>query len=227
MPLLIFTADRPTECHDVSANQSIKQDLVFSDYVVWKKNFEAPSLDVPASYIPSSISYAISLSLKESRPVHFNLQFREPFNDINSLEDFITSSYLSSLSQWWNSQNPLTIYSYQQCMPKEADIIKLNDRLSNAKKGLIICGELTNISDAQSALELGEKLKWPLIPDILSGLRLLNHDCIFPNLDVLIRDGYEPDYILHIGGRLLDKNIAKNILKCHVLMMQLLHFLIG
>ena len=62
-------------------------------------------------------------------------------------------------------------------LQKALGLIKAKRSLSSLQsttKGLLIVGHLSSSEDRQAVLQLSEKLKWPLLADISSGLATVN-----------------------------------------------------
>ena len=105
----MLSADRPSELQDVSANQSINQDHIFSSFTCFNKNLEVPTMQVSASFLLRTIDYAIFQAKYHNQPVHINCPYREPFTlhlDQNHIWD---SDYLSKIKQWQLNDNPFLL----------------------------------------------------------------------------------------------------------------------
>ena len=80
IPLLIFTADRPTEWIDQLDGQTIRQHAIYGGHV--KKSFALPedySHPDTGWFINRTVNEAINLAMEFPRgPVHINAPFREP-----------------------------------------------------------------------------------------------------------------------------------------------------
>eukprot|EP00186_Timspurckia_oligopyrenoides_P002424 CAMPEP_0182442740 /NCGR_PEP_ID=MMETSP1172-20130603/1634_1 /TAXON_ID=708627 /ORGANISM="Timspurckia oligopyrenoides, Strain CCMP3278" /LENGTH=1209 /DNA_ID=CAMNT_0024637757 /DNA_START=439 /DNA_END=4068 /DNA_ORIENTATION=- len=89
------------------------------------------------------------------------------------------------------------------------------DVLSKARRGLIIAGGLSSVQDRNAVCRLGEFLDWPVLTDILSGLRCFScrHLIHFGDQIGLADDGMQcPDVIILCGLRVISKRIQKRIL---------------
>ena len=82
VPLILCTADRPAELHDVFAPQTINQNNIFSSAVRYFFDMQDMALSCE-SYIWRSVAARIAQEAisnpKGPGPVHLNLPFREPF----------------------------------------------------------------------------------------------------------------------------------------------------
>lgn len=130
-PLIVFTADRPTEWIAQHDGQTIYQEELFGRHI--KKFFQLPQeydhIDSRWA-INRMINEAINLSMQEPRgPVHINAPFREPLypdvkekltysKDIRVVEDILPnyalpSEHLLPLKQEWSKFNKILIVAGQ------------------------------------------------------------------------------------------------------------------
>lgn len=78
VPVIVVTADRPTELHDVGADQTMPQAALFGDLVGWHLDLEAPNgKPSEAAHARRVAQRAVSQALVHG-PVHLNLRFRDP-----------------------------------------------------------------------------------------------------------------------------------------------------
>ncbi|MCA9398405.1 MAG: 2-succinyl-5-enolpyruvyl-6-hydroxy-3-cyclohexene-1-carboxylate synthase, partial [Candidatus Omnitrophica bacterium] len=88
--------------------------------------------------------------------------------------------------------------------------------LKKAKQGIIVAGKLADRQEQAAVLKLSEKLNWPILPDISSGLRLgCSHPNIITHFDLALSTGTfntdKPDCVLHLGGRITSKRFYEYI----------------
>jgi 2-succinyl-5-enolpyruvyl-6-hydroxy-3-cyclohexene-1-carboxylate synthase len=78
VPMLVITADRPPESHDVGAAQTIRQNGLFGSAVRWSHDPGVPDQSVATSW-RSLARRALGATFgAPAGPVHVNLPFREP-----------------------------------------------------------------------------------------------------------------------------------------------------
>lgn len=79
IPLLLLTADRPSEMRDSGANQTIDQVKIFGGYTRWAVDVPPPDPTVPVRALLTTTDAAVRFATgTPSGPVHINCQFREP-----------------------------------------------------------------------------------------------------------------------------------------------------
>jgi 2-succinyl-5-enolpyruvyl-6-hydroxy-3-cyclohexene-1-carboxylate synthase len=196
VPLIVLTADRPPELRDCGANQATNQVKIFSDHVRWQCDLPCPDPAIADNYIGSTMAHAIYMATHAPKgPVHLNCMFREPFFTGAPLVIKTSTTYEPS-------HTTLSTHTIEQWAK----------RLSQAERGVIVVGALTTARSLKSINALAEHLHWPILPDILSGLRSegLHHNEI-PYFDVILKTATDlkPDCILHFGDRITSKTLAE------------------
>ncbi len=87
IPLLLLTADRPSEVRGTGANQTTDQEGIFGAFVRWAANSSAPELAERGGRATLLAARAVHWSIGETErdelaaapgPVHLNLEFRDP-----------------------------------------------------------------------------------------------------------------------------------------------------
>ncbi|CAN4125211.1 unnamed protein product [Withania somnifera] len=230
VPLLLLTADRPPELQDVGANQAINQVNHFGPFVRHFLSFPVPSDDISARMVLTSIDSAVHIATSSpSGPVHINCPFREPLE--NSPRTW-NSICLSGLDSWMSTSVPFTSYirvqhsyrcNYNTFMDEALEVIK------KANRGLLLLGAIQREDDIWATLLLAKHLSWPVVVDILSGLRLRKYFVPFPefedrilfidHLDHMLlsdslKDWIQADVIIQIGSRITSKRVAQLLESC-------------
>jgi 2-succinyl-5-enolpyruvyl-6-hydroxy-3-cyclohexene-1-carboxylate synthase len=158
-PLVLLTADRPPELHDVGANQTIDQRELFGGYV--KRFVEA---GVPGDYPDVAHWFDVGLAAADVArrhapgPVHVNLPFREPLAP--SGEDIDIGSH-DSLKPGSGRAGART---------RRSDVETLAEQMKGVERGVLLAGSLRR--DASPVVDLARTLGWPLIAEPTSGLRI-------------------------------------------------------
>lgn len=192
VPLIVITADRPTELRDCMANQACDQVKFFGNYVRHYAEIPAAEPGLSDEWLGAVVAQAVYRATEiPPGPVHINCQFREPFS--------------------WNNPSetpPSTHYEPSHAMIASSTINKWAERLSSAERGVIIAGHMPSSRKQAAILSLAEKLDWPVFPDLMSGLRSeTSHTAMIPYYVDLLKQMKElkPDFILHLGDRLISK----------------------
>ena len=97
-PMIVLSADRPSELQNTGANQTMDQVDFYGKHVKKSLNFEAPSDNEDLTQLLSNIDDLIYLSHSGMMgPVHINIRFREPLAPQN--QKFNNSS-LKNIENW-------------------------------------------------------------------------------------------------------------------------------
>ncbi|EXB44935.1 Protein PHYLLO [Morus notabilis] len=226
IPLLLLTADRPSELQDAGANQAINQVKHFGSFVRFFFSLPAAADCVPARMVLTTVDSAVHWATSSPcGPVHINCPFREPLE--NSPSEW-TSSCLKGLDFWMSSAEPFTKYFDVQCAHACTDspqeIIDIVNLIQTANKGILLIGAIHTVDEMWAVLLLAKHLLWPVVADILSGLRLRKLLTSFPEIEdntifidhldhVLLSDFVSDwiniDVILQIGSRITSQRVSK------------------
>lgn len=197
IPLLILTADRPSELRSMGSNQTTDQVRIFSNHIVWQCDYPFPESPKIINNMSHSFSYALSkLTYPVRGPVHINLMFREP----------LEFSSNSSCSTEVVSNAPLYFPPEQVT----TDLYHtLSKQISFDKPGIIVVGTMDCDKEMKAIIAFAEKLHWPILADITSNMRGHDSSNIIAYYDLLLDIPIEkeliPSYIIHFGGKLVSK----------------------
>ncbi|XP_016572692.2 protein PHYLLO, chloroplastic isoform X3 [Capsicum annuum] len=230
VPLLLLTADRPPELQDVGANQAINQVNHFGPFVRHFFSLPVPSGDISARMVLTSIDSAVHIATSSPcGPVHINCPFREPLENSPRTWNPIC---LRGLDSWMSTSVPFTSYiqvqhsyrcNYNTFTDDALEVIKKSNR------GLLLLGAIHREDDIWAALLLAKHLSWPVVVDILSGLRLRKYFVPFPEFEdtilfidhldhMLLSDSIKgwmkADVIIQIGSRITSKRVAQLLESC-------------
>lgn len=202
VPLIVITADRPFELLHNGANQSMHQTGFFGHYVLENVELPCPSDNIKARAVLTAVDDIVRIANGNKKgPVHLNCHFREPLTPIQQVFD---ANCLTGLQRWESSNLPFTQYGVSGDATRTL--------LGRSERGLLLLGALETQEESLAACRIAEKLKWPVVSDVVSGV----HDGRFtklPNIEQWVstyvqREECIPDCILHIGGRLVTDKLA-------------------
>ena len=214
VPMLVITADRPAELRDTGANQTIDQVKLFGDYVRWFFDMPAPDTAINPQMVLTTIAQAVYQAHRApAGPVHLNMMFREPLAPGDDGQDY--THYLAPLQRWLDSDQPVHQIAPPHLMLYEHQIEQIAAAVNAAQRGLLLVGELHNDEQRTAVITLARQLRWPVLPDISSGLRLgTDESCDVPYYDQILAsssfaDAHRPDTVLHIGGGFVSKRLLQ------------------
>lgn len=191
VPLILLTADRPAELRDSGSNQTIDQVGIFGKYVRWEADLSAPSVYTPLRATVAAVSNGVRMATSRSNsgPVHLNCQFREPLHPVamewsNAGSERMSGSapsatILQGLDAWIADpqRRPFTFAATSTpgasaALGGSAIDQGTLQKIMTASKGLIVVGELADPEDVSAAKQIASHLRWPVVGDVLSGLRI-------------------------------------------------------
>lgn len=206
LPLIVLTADRPPEIRLTGADQTIDQVKIFGDYVRYFMDVPCPTTDMKPEFILTTVDQAVyRAKFPMAGPVHLNFMFREPLAPVQS--DVDLAEYLKPLEPWEKSETPFTHYTHAGSELNAAPAKEIQKVLSASESGIIVVGKLNGPKEQESVLKLAQKLRWPIFPDVTSGLRLgISDPNVVPYFDqCLLAEIAKVDTVLHLGGRITSK----------------------
>ena len=209
VPMIILSADRPPELRHTGANQTIDQVEIFGKYPRFFHDLQPPTTDLPASDLLQLIDTAVKYSqTPDPGPVHINCMFREPLVPTDDGKNY--GSYLSQLdsfeSKHISDESIGTI-------DKLAD--ELTARIKKHDSGLILIGNLPAYQSKNDIVRLVNRLGWPVLCDITSGLRFsseIKNRIVFYDQILLAdkdTDLLKTDCMLHLGGSFVSKRLLQ------------------
>lgn len=212
-PLIILSADRPPELRETGANQTIDQVKIFGDNVKWFFDLPAPNTDIDPEFVLTTIDQAVSQSKNKGKGVvHLNCMFREPLEPEKSQ---IPAEYIKKTKVWESQATPYTQIISGTLTLAEQDIEQIADLINKAQRGIIAIGRLNPDIKINEVKKLTDKLNWPIMADITSGIKasselpnlIVNFDQIL--LKHELNSEINTDLILHIGAPLTSKRFLK------------------
>ena len=202
IPLIVCTADRPYELHDVSAPQAMNQKNLYGNYVRYFTEPGVPDADQSNTWRSIGSRIAIeALGTHRPGPVHVNLNFREPFLVPGQSSKIQITPAHKDNQPWHNFTQSYS--SVHNGLPQQI----LNTLRS--PKGVIIAGK--GVTDPNSVTRLAQRFGWPLFAGPRSGCK---DATAIRNFDQLLRneswaEKIQPDFILQIGENLSSKSLNK------------------
>jgi 2-succinyl-5-enolpyruvyl-6-hydroxy-3-cyclohexene-1-carboxylate synthase len=204
VPLVVLTADRPTEWINQGDGQTIVQSNVFGKHVRYSANFsEHAQTTTEQWYIQREISTAFAEGTTHWKgPIHFNIAFNEPLYKTEEFKKHPSKkiNLIHSRFQFSNQQQQATINALG--LPKK----------------MVICGQLQEdpalleqlkiFANDSSVVVLVENTSNLVDPKFLHCIdRTLN------SIDDLLEAEYAPDLLITIGGAVVSKKIKAFIRK--------------
>lgn len=199
IPLILLSADLPTELLGWGAPQMVEQHRLFGSFVRACHALLPPAEGIKLDYYYYQTTKAISEATGFwPGPVHVNFPLRDPLAPGNE-QDYAYPAFPA-----------LRVYKPELHLPEAA--IEQTRQAISGKQGLMVCGGGLSHSALMPIVALARKLQWPVVADPLSQLRfgMQDRDVILSSYDTWIRDkatqpAAVPEVILRFGNPLISK----------------------
>ncbi|GLB53826.1 2-succinyl-5-enolpyruvyl-6-hydroxy-3-cyclohexene- 1-carboxylate synthase [Neptunitalea chrysea] len=221
IPLVVISADRPASKIDIGDGQTIRQENVYANHILYSANLKEdvpyelaihgdgkhqkrPLIDVASTvqlYNEEEISKAIHKAYIEKGPVHINVPFEEPL--------YKTTEQL--LVQVKESPIP-----FQQDVINSESLAHFIKAWNSAERKIILVGVLKpNSLDKQIIEFLGADESVMVLTETTSNL---HHSNFFPGIDKVLAPvefseeymkALQPDMLITFGGMVVSKKIKK------------------
>ncbi len=210
-PLVVITADRPSEWIDQDDSQTIKQPGIYNNFI--KGSFDIPvESDEPDRMwmINRTVNDAISLATDGlPGPVHINVRLADPLGDIEEIDDNDT---------YGDEARCINICgnSYQI---DPASIASLSEQIKSPSKVLVLAGfmEPCGLDDALN--RLAQQPNIVVMHEAQSNLH--KNNTFISNIDATLRyigaeldERYTPDIVITLGGSLTSRMVKEWLRRC-------------
>lgn len=192
IPLVVISADRPAHLIDIGDGQTIRQENVFKNHILYSANLK----EFDAENSIKALSKAFSLLRQVKGPIHINAPFNEPlYETVATMNDF---RFIAEESDFQDT----------------IDYENLASQWNSAKKKMILVGVhspnaaleilLDKVADDPSVLVFTETTS------NLYNKRFVNSiDNLIFNLTEEEFTSLQPDILLTFGGMIVSKKIKK------------------
>ena len=195
IPLVVLSADRPSDLIDIGDGQTIRQENVYANHIEYSANCkEGISFQ---EFNEAEINRALNIALQKKGPVHINLPFSEPLYERQEIPSVTPRS--TPLKVSFENLTEQTLHSLQKTWKQSA-------------KKMILVGTLPPNSVAQKWIDL--VAEDPSVLVLTETTSNLHHPKIIPAIDTLISTLSEeafaqlkPNILLTFGGMVVSKRI--------------------
>ena len=196
IPLVVISADRPKHLIDIGDGQTIRQENVFENHILFSANLIEGGFGVNQQ----KISQALQTSIVKKGPVHINVPFDEPlYETVEEIKPFNWSGINEKF------QNTIDYSKYQSIW-------------NSSKKKLILVGVnfpseelqavLQNIANSDSVLVMTETTS------NLNGENYINGiDKLITKLTGKELEKLQPEVLVTFGGMVVSKRIKQFLRK--------------
>jgi 2-succinyl-5-enolpyruvyl-6-hydroxy-3-cyclohexene-1-carboxylate synthase len=191
IPLVVISADRPHDKIDIGDGQTIRQENVFSNHILYNANLH----EIASVENDLKINEALSISMINKGPVHINVPFEEPlYATVNSLN--IVPKIIPIVEE-------IKTFEIQE------DFIS---KWNGSTKKLILVGELKpNFIDSFVLEQLTKDDSVVVMAETTSNL---HNETFISNIDAIITpfttddfEHFKPEILVTFGGMVVSKRI--------------------
>lgn len=191
IPLVVISADRPHDKIDIGDGQTIRQENVYANHILFSANL----LEEASTENDRLINEAINTAVLLKGPVHINAPFEEPLYE--------TVTELSVQSEVFNT-------IIDDILPEDLNLYA--NKWNEAKKKLILVGvNDPDIIDPSIIEQLANDSSVVVMTETTSNL---HHDSFLNNIDTIITPfthedfiAYKPDILITFGGMVVSKRV--------------------
>ncbi len=154
IPLVILSADRPSNFIDIGDGQTIRQENVFENHILYSANCkEGEEFQISNE---TEINIALNSALELNGPVHINIPFSEPLYQATDhqliwpqnvsprpIEDNLDQDFSPFLEKWNNSKRKMILVGV---LPPDSLEYKFVEQLANDKSVLILTETTSNLN---------------------------------------------------------------------------------
>jgi len=223
IPLVIISADRPRHLIDIGDGQTIRQEYVFANHILFNANlFDVKTPDVgvgaydeefPSATVEASLdndmltAKALLIAKEQSGPVHINVPLDEPLYE--TVEEM--NATISETSALYEQEIEIDNIMEESTLGVDK-IHDLAEIWNNSSKKMILIG--SNYPDELLRSQLDELRSDPSVIILtettsnINNIQFINSidKVIFPMNDVEL-DELAPDILLTLGGMIVSKKV--------------------
>lgn len=192
IPLVVISADRPKHLIDIGDGQTIRQENVFQNHILFSANLQEKKTEMNFDLLTE----AFSMLTQVKGPIHINAPFDEPlYETVENMREF-----------------PFKVD--QQIQMDEVDYLSLSSQWNSAKKKMILVG--VHYPDTELELLLDKVADDPSVLVLTETTSNLHNHRFINSIDNLIFNlsdeeftSLRPDILLTFGGLIVSKKIKR------------------
>ncbi|KGO94865.1 2-succinyl-5-enolpyruvyl-6-hydroxy-3-cyclohexene-1-carboxylic-acid synthase [Flavobacterium subsaxonicum] len=192
IPLIVISADRPHDKIDIGDGQTIRQENVFANHILYSANL----LEDASPENDMLINNAIAISKIQKGPVHINAPFEEPLYETVTEPSVGIEVHYSPIEE--------TIF--------DGDISQYVRHWNKATKKMVLVG--VNQPKAIDEAIIAQLAADPSVIVMTETTSNLHHSSFLNNIDTIITpfteedfEAYKPEILLTFGGMVVSKRV--------------------
>ncbi|MCG8803672.1 2-succinyl-5-enolpyruvyl-6-hydroxy-3-cyclohexene-1-carboxylic-acid synthase [Tenacibaculum finnmarkense] len=207
IPLVVISADRPKHLIDIGDGQTIRQENVFENHVLFSANLTESTNKSGNQFIQNKtlVSKALQIAISKKAPVHINVPFDEPLYE--TVDELKKVDFSENLDENYKNQENL-----------DENYEKLLEIWNTSSKKMILVGShfpedelqavLSDLADNESVLVFTETTS------NLDHLKFINSiDKLIIPLNEADFSALRPAVLITLGGMVISKKIKQFLRK--------------
>ncbi|MBE0424102.1 MAG: 2-succinyl-5-enolpyruvyl-6-hydroxy-3-cyclohexene-1-carboxylic-acid synthase [Lutibacter sp.] len=202
IPLVVISADRPAQLIDIGDGQTIRQENVFENHILFSANLGGEN-------DRELIEKALQTAIHKKGPVHINVPFEDPLYEMSSENENIIEDEIEKVI--------VEEKSLLKEIPLEVDELqKFADIWNVSTKKMVLVGE--HFPDELLQIQLEHLAKDPSVLVLIENTANVSHPKFINSIDKLIfpfvedeLKEFKPDILLTIGGMIVSKKIKEQL----------------
>ncbi|MGV6845688.1 MAG: 2-succinyl-5-enolpyruvyl-6-hydroxy-3-cyclohexene-1-carboxylic-acid synthase [Lutibacter sp.] len=199
IPLVVISADRPIHLIDIGDGQTIRQENVFENHILYSANLGYGNETV-------LIENALKTAIYKKGPVHINVPFDEPLYDVEEGVDLNVKLINKPIKNTNNllSEEPLSV----------TELEKYAAIWNHSTKKMVIVG--AHFPDELLQTQLTHLSKDPSVLILIENTANVCHSKFINSIDKLIfpfaedeLENFQPEILITLGGLIVSKKIKK------------------
>lgn len=200
IPLIVLSADRPKHLIDIGDGQTIRQENVFENHILFSANLNATYNN--KNHQIELLKKAFKVATLQFGPVHVNVPFDEPlYETVDKIEVF----------------EPCNL-SFSEVPLPVADLEPYAKIWNTSAKKIVLVGQF--YPDALLQTQLEHLAQDPSVLILVENTANVSHKKFINSIDKLIfpleeseLEQFMPDILLSIGGMVVSKKIKQHLRK--------------
>ncbi|MDO5105696.1 2-succinyl-5-enolpyruvyl-6-hydroxy-3-cyclohexene-1-carboxylic-acid synthase [Capnocytophaga sp.] len=202
IPLVVISADRPSNKIDIGDGQTIRQQNVFANHSAYNANLSDNETDEKSNFY--ELNKALNTAIEEQAPVHINVPFEEPLYMTTDIVFHFENQPIVEKKQYINPE-------------KKVDFIK---NWNKTDKKMVLVGVLAPNSLEHKYIEL--LANDPSVLILTETTSNLHHKNFIPYIDKLLtfsekdnflKEELRPELLLTFAGLVVSKKIKEFLRK--------------
>jgi 2-succinyl-5-enolpyruvyl-6-hydroxy-3-cyclohexene-1-carboxylate synthase len=200
IPLIIISADRPSHLIDVGDGQTIRQENVFDNHILYTANLGIENDE-------EKINKAIEIAIHEKGPVHINVPFDEPLYELEKVA-YKKVKVVEEIKIAIIDEIPLEVEELQ----------KFANIWNESTKKMVLVGE--HFPDELLQTQLQHLVKDPSVLVLIENTANVSHLKFINSIDTLIfpldeaeLGKFQPEILISLGGLIVSKKIKYHLRK--------------